>query len=173
MAAVVLVGRAEGAESCLLHQAASWKLSLCTVSVLNHPLSRRDFFSLSVLNNDLRSGCTEPVEDVVLLLKAPRTRGSLGARNWLYQLAFAVELVMDLSDSLGRGPWPPESCQDAALTLCRPKICVCCPEKGLRCPSLSTLRWNPAWGRSCQGYVDLLPLAAWLKVTSALCFAVN
>lgn len=89
MAAVVLVGRAEGAESCLLHQAASWKLSLCTVPVLNHPLSRRDFLSLSVLNNDL-----EPVGDVVLLLKAPRTRGSLGARNWLYQLAFAVELVM-------------------------------------------------------------------------------
>lgn len=94
MAVVVLVGRAEGAESCLLHQAASWKLSLCTVPVLNHPLNRRDFLSLSVLNNDLHSGCIELVGDVVLLLKAPRTRGSLGARNWLYQLAFAVELVM-------------------------------------------------------------------------------
>lgn len=48
MVMVVLVGRAEGAESCLLHQAASWKLSLCTVPVLNHLLSRRDFFSLYV-----------------------------------------------------------------------------------------------------------------------------
>lgn len=69
MVAVVLVGRAERAESCLRHQAASWKLSLCTVPFLNRLLSGRDFFSLSVLNNDLCSDYSEPVEDLVHLLK--------------------------------------------------------------------------------------------------------
>lgn len=69
-------------------------MSLCFVPFLNHLLSRRDFFSLSFLNNDLCSGCTEPIEDLVPLIKVLRTRSSLGTRSLGYQLVLAVELII-------------------------------------------------------------------------------
>lgn len=93
-------------ESCPPSQAASGKLSLCTVLFLNHLLSRRDFFSLSFLNNDLCSGCTEPVEQLVHV-KGTKDEGTLGTRSLSYQWALAVELLRALGDPLGTGAMAP------------------------------------------------------------------
>lgn len=46
-------------------------------------------------------GCREPIDDLVHLLKEPRTRGSLGTRSLGHQPALAVELVMDLGGPVG------------------------------------------------------------------------
>lgn len=57
-------------------------------------------------------------------VKGTKDQGLSGCQEFALAASIAVEFVMDLSDCLGRGPWSPESCQDSALTLCRPKIYV-------------------------------------------------
>ena len=108
MVVVVLVCRAANAESCLLHQAASWKwqclpVSLCSVPFLNHLLSRRDSFPPFFSKQLTCSSCRELIDYLVHLLKVPSTRGSLGTRSLGHQPTFAVKLEMDIGDPMESG----------------------------------------------------------------------